>query len=97
MSVVIVDVQSGEKTTPVSGSMSPSSPGFSPARIKFPKHIHHPIDDQFEKLAGTIFEHCNTEAETPYDIPQLPIEENQQKADMVRQMKHRFVSLCMFI
>ena len=86
-------------TSPVS---VPQSPIFNPAKIKFPKHIHNTFDDKFERLAGSIIEHCN-ENDATFDIPQCPIEEMQQKADMVRQLHHRSVdilfpmSCCMLI
>ena len=42
-----------------SGSSQAQSPVFNPQKITFPKHIHCPMDDQFEELAENIFVHCN--------------------------------------
>jgi len=73
------------------GVKSPISPIFNPTKIKFPKHIQSPLDDQFEQLAGNIFQHCSqaleTEGGAPYEIPHYPIQAYQQKKrDLEKQM-----------
>ena len=73
-----------------SSSVQPTSPAFNPPKLKFPKHIHTPIDEKFEKLAGTIFQHCN-EDNAVYDMPQLPIEEDQNRANFARNLTQQYV------
>ncbi|XP_064618252.1 LOW QUALITY PROTEIN: AMP deaminase 2-like [Liolophura sinensis] len=72
----------------------PTTPVFAPTRIKFPKHIHTPIDDQFHEIADTIFNRSrsgtnpigSSEISAPYEIPQYPIEEQETKNYFERQI-----------
>jgi len=52
------------------------------------KHDNH--DSKFKELVETIFQHCNEslshEMEDAYDVPKYPIQEHQQKLNLIRQM-----------
>ena len=52
------------------------------------KHDSH--DSKFKELVETIFQHCNEslshEMEDAYDVPKYPIQEHQQKLNLIRQM-----------
>lgn len=59
------------------------------------KYSGSPIDDKLETLAGNIFGHCNMALSqhnsAPYELPKYPIEEDQQKRAIERQMSHKWV------
>jgi len=71
-----------------------SSPSYSSSPLKFPRHLHSPINDRFEEIAGNIFQHCQDSLENdvsaPYELPRYPIEELQERKDQInRQMSSR--------
>ncbi|XP_021362572.1 AMP deaminase 2-like isoform X5 [Mizuhopecten yessoensis] len=71
------------------------SPKFSPAKLKFPKHIHTPMDDKFKELADTILNRSVeghvpfNEVSAPYELPSYPIEQNETKNYFERQYSRR--------
>lgn len=77
------------------GSFPSSSPNTSPLHsppvATFNKHIQSPVDEKLEELAGNIFLHCNQALEnevlSPYEIPQYPIAESQQRERQLQRQR----------
>ncbi|XP_069115026.1 uncharacterized protein [Argopecten irradians] len=71
------------------------SPTFSPAKLKFPKHIHTPMDDKFKELADKIFnrtvegQEAFAEVSAPYELGTYPIEQTETKNYFERQYSRR--------
>ncbi|XP_033758871.1 AMP deaminase 2-like isoform X7 [Pecten maximus] len=67
------------------------SPTFSPAKLKFPKHIHTPMDDKFKELADKILNRSVdgqepfNEVSAPFELGSYPIEQNETKNYFERQ------------
>jgi len=73
------------------------SPTFAPMKIKFPKHIHTPLDDKFKELADKILNRSvkgedpyTSEVSAPYEIPEYPIQKSEDKSYFERQYSIRY-------
>ncbi|XP_067677001.1 AMP deaminase 2-like isoform X1 [Haliotis asinina] len=78
------------------GAAEVMSPMFSPTRIKFPKHIHTDVDDKLQALADSILnrsqignEQVSRQVTAPYEVPEYPIEEKENRSYFERQFSHR--------
>ncbi|XP_033758870.1 AMP deaminase 2-like isoform X6 [Pecten maximus] len=75
------------------------SPTFSPAKLKFPKHIHTPMDDKFKELADKILNRSVdgqepfNEVSAPFELGSYPIEQNETKNYFERQYSRRRLNL----
>ena len=63
----------------------------SPAKIPRLENSQSQKEEyKLQELAGNLFHHCNeslsTELGDAYDIPQYPIQEIQEKKNLIRQM-----------
>ena len=74
------------------------SPTFSPTKLKFPKHIHTPLDDKFKQLADSILSRSVEggkekvyEVSAPYEMFEYPIEEKETNSYFERQLSSRLV------
>ncbi|XP_013422045.1 AMP deaminase 2 [Lingula anatina] len=67
---------------------------FSPTKLRFPKHIHTPMDDKFQEIADHLHQRILVDPElaneisAPYELPQYPIEQREQKNKLARQLSH---------
>ena len=72
-----------------------TSPTFAPAKLKFPKHIHTPVDDKFQEIADSMLRRktdgpeLRYQVSVPYEIDEYPIEENESKNYFERQLSTR--------
>ncbi|XP_070202857.1 AMP deaminase 2-like isoform X4 [Littorina saxatilis] len=76
------------------------SPIFPNSKVKFTKHMHAEVDGKLEELAGSILQRNGEfgyeprdEMSTPYEMPQYPIQEKENRNYFERQYSHRHVGL----
>jgi len=73
-----------------SGSESPGYGAASPTYL-IPKVIHSNLDDNLQELAQSIYNSneentLTNELSAPYEVPQFPIEKNEKKRAIQRQL-----------
>ncbi|XP_036366732.1 AMP deaminase 2 isoform X6 [Octopus sinensis] len=69
---------------------SPESHTLCPSDIKMSKHVTKTVDDEFRKVADSILHRSQSNslkvASAPFEIPEYPIEEKEQKTYLERQL-----------